>query len=144
MPALDLYAPDKARYSRWMLGVSSMLLTGYGAYSLFYAAPSGWREPIGGWEPLGDAFPVSPALLLGLLVVIVGAGGTWWAINYPKLVDFMKDVEAEMAKVSWASKSEVVTSSFVVVVATAILSGWVYLADLMLAGVRQLLGGMGG
>ena len=56
----------------------------------------------------------------------------------------MKDVEAEMAKVSWASKSEVVTSSFVVVVATAILSGWVYLADLMLAGVRQLLGGMGG
>lgn len=141
MPALDLYAPEKARYSRWIVGASGALLVAYGAFSLFNSLPGSARAPIGGWTPLGQAYPISWALLLGVLVLVAGMVGMWWAINYAKLVNFLQDCEVEMGKVSWASRSEVISSSIVVCVGTAMLAGWVYFADLVLVGVRHLLGG---
>jgi preprotein translocase SecE subunit len=141
MPLLDLYAPDKARVSRWIIGLSAGALVTYGGWSLFYALPQGMRGAIAGLAPFGSQYPVSWALVLGLVVLVGGLGGLWWGINHPKLVDFLQDCEGEMGKVSWASRSEVASSSAVVVVATAILAGWVSLADLALLGVRRLLGG---
>ena len=141
MPALDFYAPEKARISRWMLGVAAMLLAGYGAYSLYYWVPEGWRQPILGWKPLGDAFPVSGGLGAAVAMLVASTVGTWFGINHTRFVNFLHEVEVEMGKVSWASKSEVISSSMVVVAATVILAGWVFLADLVLGGIRQVLGG---
>jgi len=140
MAAMDLYAPEKARISRWLLGVSAILLVGYGTYSLYYYLPSTARAPMFGWRPLGDAFPVSVAFVSSLAVLLAGVAGSWWAINYPRLVDFLRDVEGEMYKVAWPSRQELISSSLVIVVATAILASWVALIDLILLGVRQVLG----
>lgn len=141
MAALDLYAPGRARISRWVLGISGMLLLAYGAYSLYYALPQAARAPIGGWRPLGDAFPVSWALIGAIVALLAGAGGAWWLVNYKRLVDFLHDVEVEMGKVSWASRKEVVSNSIVVIVATTILAGWVFIADVTLAAIRQFFAG---
>lgn len=141
MPALELYAPDKGRYARWIIGVTAVILLGYGAWSLYYALPDSWRQPLMGWRPLGDAYPLSLSLLLSAIALAGGAFGIWWAINYKRLVNFLHDVEVEMTKVSWASKKEVVASSVVVLVTTVILAGWVGLVDAVLYGIRVAFGG---
>lgn len=137
---MDLYAPEKARISRWLLGVSAILLIGYGTYSLYYFLPSSARAPMFGWRPLGDAFPISIAFVSSFAVLVAGAAGMWWTINYARLVDFLRDVEGEMHKVAWPSKQELISSSLVIVVATGILASWVALVDLILLGVRQVIG----
>ncbi|MFC1706896.1 preprotein translocase subunit SecE [Planctomycetota bacterium] len=141
MPALELYAPEKGRYSRWILGVSAMLLAGYGTHSLYYSFPEGMRAAVFGWKPLGDEFPISWGLIISVSIFVAFSLGTWLAINHQKLVDFLHETEVEMTKVSWASKDEVLRSSLVVVVTTIILAVWVYMADILLAGVRTVFGG---
>ena len=47
------------------------------------------------------------------------AAGTWFAyrlVNLPRFADFLIAVEAEMAKVSWPTRGELVRSSIVVIV----------------------------
>ena len=48
---------------------------------------------------------------------IVLLGGLWLsyrAVNYPRFADFLVTVEAEMNKVSWPTKKELIRSSLVV------------------------------
>ncbi|GIW71416.1 MAG: hypothetical protein KatS3mg102_0958 [Planctomycetota bacterium] len=137
---LELYQPDKARYSRWLLGVTAGAIVLYGAYKLYYSFGEAMRAPIGGWEPLGEEFPISWALVVSVVAGLAGAIGTWWAVNYPPLVEFLHDTEIELAKVSWSSRNEVLGSSAVVLVVTVILGVWVFLVDQAFIRVFDLLG----
>ncbi len=132
MALFQPYAPEKAAISRWALGISATALFAFGAYQFFNWAPESWHGAIGGWAPFGDEFPISPALLIAVVFFLVGAGGTWWASNYPRLVDFFVDTEAEMGKVSWSSWKEVWGSSIVVIVTVVILGVWILVVDLLL------------
>jgi len=61
------------------------------------------------WYTNGLEYAV-PATLLGL--------GMWLSfrlVNYPQFADFLISVEAEMNKVSWPSKTELIRSSMVVI-----------------------------
>ena len=127
---LELYEPSKGRYSRWIVGASAIALLLYGVYGLYYSFGDTLRKSVvEGWQPLGDEFPISVALLVSCGVLISGLVTVWWAVNYPKLVDFFHDTEIELTKVSWASKGEVVGSSIVVLVTTVILMGWIAFVD---------------
>lgn len=141
MAAFELYAPQKGRIARWIIGVSGALLVAYGAYTLFYSLPEATRRPLVGWQPLGSAYPVTASFFISLLALGAGGFGMWWVINYARFVDFLHDCEIEMGKVSWASRDEIVSSSIVVVIATIILAGWVYSMDLVMIAVRSLFGG---
>lgn len=63
-----------------------------------------------------------------LLVAGVGAWAAFRAVNWPKFADFLIAVEAEMNKVSWPSKGELIRSScvviFVIFALAAILFGY--------------------
>ncbi|MHC4391645.1 MAG: preprotein translocase subunit SecE [Planctomycetota bacterium] len=135
--ALELYAPEKGRISRWILGVSAALLLAYGAWSLYFYLPEGARSPLFGWQPLGKAYPISIALISAIVALIGGLIATWWAINHAKLVDFLENVERELHKVSWANKLEVKNSSIVVIIVTLVLAGWVALWDVIFAQLQQ-------
>jgi len=88
---------------------------------LFCVAFGGWRlgQEIGGWGLLAAAGPrLARALEIGIPLALVAAG-TWFAyrlVNYPRFADFLIAVEAEMAKVSWPTRSELIRSSVVVIV----------------------------
>jgi preprotein translocase subunit SecE len=51
-----------------------------------------------------------------LLIMAIGAWAIYRVVNYPKFADFLIAVEAEMAKVSWPTWSELVRSSIVVII----------------------------
>lgn len=50
-----------------------------------------------------------------LTLLVVGFWAGYRAVNYPKFADFLIAVEAEMNKVSWPSKGELMRSSVVVI-----------------------------
>jgi len=84
---------------------------------LFGIAFACWRlsQEIGGWTILGTH---ARAVEIGIPLALFAAG-TWIAyrlVNLPRFADFLIAVEAEMAKVSWPTRSELVRSSIVVIV----------------------------
>ncbi len=56
---------------------------------------------------------------------------------FKKLIQFMKEVKLELKKVSWPGRREVINSTVVVLIATAIITGFLYLVDL---GLSRLVG----
>lgn len=132
--ALEVYKPDQAVTSRWILAVSAMSLILFGCYQLFYSLPEGARgHAFGGFRPLGEEFPASWALIISVVLAVGGAFGSWWAVNHPRLVDFLAETEIEMTKVSWSSRREVMGSSLVVIATVIILGIWIALVDIILS-----------
>ena len=50
-----------------------------------------------------------------LALLVVGFWAAYRAVNFPRFADFLIAVEAEMNKVSWPSKGELIRSSVVVI-----------------------------
>jgi len=63
------------------------------------------------------------------LVLLVGAWLCYRLVNYPKFADFLIAVEAEMAKVSWPSRRELIRATVVVLVSMLVLTVVLYLFD---------------
>ena len=53
--------------------------------------------------------------VLSLGVLVIGFWGAYRLVNYPQFTDFLIAVEAEMNKVSWPSRGELIRSSLVVI-----------------------------
>ncbi len=96
---VGLYKPSQGRITRQVTcGVIwlGILLASLKLYQTLYQADV--------WQYVGP---------LALLVVGFWAG--YRAVNFPKFADFLIAVEAEMNKVSWPSKGELIRSSIVVI-----------------------------
>jgi preprotein translocase subunit SecE len=65
---------------------------------------------------------------LPLAVLAVGFWVSYRVVNYPQFADFLIAVEAEMAKVSWPTRSQLIRSSLVVIITIVGLAAilWVY------------------
>jgi len=50
-----------------------------------------------------------------MALLVIGFWAAYRAVNYPRFADFLIAVEAEMNKVSWPSKGELIRSSVVVI-----------------------------
>ena len=65
---------------------------------------------------------------------------SWWrqpTEAWGRLRTFLKEVRAEMQKVSYPSREEVLSTSIVVVVASAIFGVFLWLSDLVILEVYQ-------
>ena len=97
------YKPNQGKVVRQLTGASIALVSWLGAFE-FSTSP--WVSNIG-FE--GASFA---------LLVVLGVLGLWLAyrvVNYPKFADFLIAVEAEMKKVSWPARGELVRASVVVI-----------------------------
>lgn len=133
MPAFEVYKPDHAQTSRWILGGCAISLATFGCYSLFHSLGDWAHRPVFGFRPLGDEFVVGWALIAAAVFWIGAAYGVWRAVNYPKLIDFLGETEIEMTKVAWSSRREVVGSSMVVIATVIILGVWIAVVTLVLS-----------
>lgn len=74
------------------------------------------------------------------LVIAVGLWVAYRVVNFPRFADFLIAVEAEMAKVSWPTRSELLRSSLVVIVSLLALGTILFAFDLLWQQLLRLLG----
>jgi preprotein translocase subunit SecE len=82
----------------------SLLLGAWKLFDMLVANRSG------DWYLFSGIEYVLPGVLL-----LVGAWFAYRLVNYPQFADFLISVEAEMNKVSWPSRTELIRSSLVVI-----------------------------
>jgi len=56
---------------------------------------------------------------------------------FKKIIQFMKEVKFELKKVTWPGRREVINSTIVVLIATAIITIFLYLVDV---GLSRMVG----
>ncbi len=61
-------------------------------------------------------------VIFGLLI--------YWLLNKPRIVDFMIAVEAEMRKVNWPTKKEIIGSTWVVICGTLLIAALLFVIDI--------------
>ena len=59
--------------------------------------------------------------------------------NYAKIKTFIMEVKAELTKVSWSSRDELIGSTFVIIGITSITALFVGMIDLILSKILSLL-----
>jgi preprotein translocase subunit SecE len=99
---------------------------------LWIGGGAGTMSADGGLGDLGVVRFLVPGLFL--------AAGLWFCfrlVNMPRFADFLISVEAEMAKVSWPSGTEVVRSSIVIIFLMFALAAILAMYDLFWRFVLQ-------
>lgn len=116
MLQFSVYKRSQGRIARQLTGAALALVFAIGAYQLTLAGlPSGAIYQYG-----------VPAVVLAL--------GLWFSfrvVNLPRFADFLIAVEAEMNKVSWPSRGELIRSSIVVIVVIFALAFLLGLYDVL-------------
>lgn len=74
------------------------------------------------------------------LLLLIGLWTAYRVVNVPEFADFLIAVEAEMNKVSWPTRSELYRSCVVVLLTLILLSGVLFLFDVLWRFVFTWLG----
>jgi len=61
----------------------------------------------------------------------------YWRLNKPRIADFMIATEAEMKKVNWPSRREIIGSTWVVICGTFLIAALLFVVDLGFTAVFQ-------
>ncbi len=111
--ALSIYKPGQGYYTRMLsaVGVGVMVLSGVG-----------WL-----WEKMPTIVRNTDHILYyqaGMAVGVIAVFGiiVFLILNKPNVADFMIATEAEMNKVNWPSKKEIIGSTWVVICGTAFIA----------------------
>src|SRR5258708_1792278 len=110
-----IYKRNQGRIARQVTGGIILLVVVLGAYRL-YTFLINYERPV----------QLGVPVVLGL----VGAWAAFRVVNMPNFADFLIAVEAEMNKVSWPSRREMVRSVIVVILTIVLLAGLLYLYDI--------------
>jgi preprotein translocase subunit SecE len=99
---------------------------------------------LGAWRL---SYTLRPALENGgtanAIAAIVLAAGLWLsyrAVNFPKFADFLIAVEAEMNKVSWPTRGDLVRSSLVVLFVILAMAAMLFMFDVIWKFLFEMLG----
>jgi len=93
-------------------------------------------------DEIGAAMAGSPNLIYiqaitAVVVILVSAGILFWVMNWPRVVDFLIATEAEMKKVNWPSRRQVVISTWIVICGTFLMALILLGADVMFSWLAQ-------
>lgn len=120
--AISIYKPGQGYYTRMLtaVGVGVIVMSGVG-----------WL-----WEKLTtiDAIPTKQLLYYqaGMAVGVIAFFGilVYFILNKPRIADFMIATEAEMKKVNWPNKKEIIGSTWVVICGTAFIAVLLYVINI--------------
>ena len=116
MFSAEMYKRSQGRKTRAATSFALATLAAFGAWSLnSQLAFSG----------IGDS---TRHLIVGVVLLV-----SWWLsfriVHMPRFADFLISVEAEMSKVSWPTRSDLVKTSIVVIVTIFGMAAVLYLYD---------------
>lgn len=123
-----LYKPTQGRMVRQLTCLAIWVIVALGC----------WRLNV--W--LAGSFPSASWLEVGIPMASALVGG--WVgfrlVNWPRFADFLIAVEAEIAKVSWPGKTELVRASMVVIFTIFFLAIILFVFDLVWQLIFRALG----
>ena len=107
MAFTKMYKPGQGKYTRISTAVGIGLIVTFGIYWFL--------------EELRSVITSNTEYWLGGIaagLVVIAAVLTWWALNKPKIADFMIATETEMRKVNWPTRKEIIGSTWIVIAGT--------------------------
>lgn len=121
-----IYKRSQGKIVRQTTCVSIWVVVAIGAWRLYYT---------------GSLADFGPQVNYGLpaLLLVIGFWLGYRIVNYPVFADFLIAVEAEMNKVSWPSRAELVRSSIVVIILIFGLTVVLFVYDILWHRLLQLL-----
>ena len=75
-----------------------------------------------------DNATIIQAIVGTSIIVVFGVLG-WYLLNKPRVVDFMIATEAEMRKVNWPTRQEIIGSTWVVICGTVLMALLLFVID---------------
>jgi preprotein translocase subunit SecE len=121
----DLYKPIQGRYARLYTGLGLGLIVAAGAYQVWQAS----MEYTPAWR---FGLPAAFAAVLGWLVFRL--------IHFPPFADFLIATEAEMNKVSWTTKDDLIRATTVVLTTVLFMALFLFLVDRLWTLILQMIG----
>ena len=122
---VGVYKRNQGRVTRQVTFFVVAVVALFGVYRLYYT--------LQGWDENARYLLVSPVALAGLWL-------GYRLVNFPRFADFLIAVEAEMNKVSWPTKKELVRSSIVVIVVIVLLATLLFTYDFLWRSFFQFIG----
>lgn len=132
--ATGSYKPNQGRLVRRLTFLGIVIVVVSGIYHFWPAIMRGmtgnWTWPMPFVDTHNLVLATMPGLVITTLVALVGLWFAWRAVNAPAAADFLISTSAEMQKVSWATRPQIVRDTIVVLVVTALLSAFLLFMDL--------------
>jgi preprotein translocase subunit SecE len=134
-----IYKQTQGRIARQLTFLALAIGVSLAAYQLWLLMKV---TSLPAWVPRGAMIESWLALdvSLPILLLVVGLWLSYRAVCIPRFADFLIAVEAEMNKVSWPTRDELIRSSVVVIVIILILSVLLSTYDLVWYVLFQFLG----
>jgi preprotein translocase subunit SecE len=130
----DLYKPMQGWYARLYTALGLGVIVIAGAYRIENES----REYTPGWR---FGLPTAFVLVLGWLIFRI--------VHFPPFAEFLIATEAEMNKVSWTSKDDLIRATTVVLITVVLMAAFLFMVDyfwtyiLRWIGVLRFSGGGG-
>jgi len=93
----------------------------------------------GSWCLIGNYGYTRTNVIIAGLVFLVGLWISYRVVNFPVFADFLVSVEAEMNKVSWPSKSELFSTTKVVLIFMFLFTALIFAYDIIYGWLFSLL-----
>jgi preprotein translocase subunit SecE len=120
----DLYKPMQGWYARVYTALGLGLVVAAGAYRVYETAQE--------YTPLWRVgFPVGFVAILGWL--------TFRIIQFPPFAEFLIATEAEMNKVSWTSKDDLIRATTVVLATVVAMALYLFVVDTLWTFILRLI-----
>lgn len=121
----DLYKPIQGRYARLYTALGLGVIVLAGAYQVYQASLE--------YTPLWRfGLPAAFAAVLGWV--------TFRLIHFPPFADFLIATEAEMNKVSWTTKDDLIRATTVVLATVLVMALFLFVVDRLWTLILQLIG----
>jgi preprotein translocase subunit SecE len=124
----NVYKPNQGRIVRQLTALAVWLIVMLGCWALY----STLRASL---ESGSYLVPAIPGVLL-----LAGAWFGYRLVNWPRFADFLIAVEAEMNKVTWPSKDELIRASIVVMFTIFFLAVSLFVFDIIWQQLFSLIG----
>ena len=120
--ALPIYKPGQGYWTRTLSAIGAGTLVLAGAAWLYLKIVPRYFGSSENLLYLQAGFATGLILLAAVTIYVL--------LNRPRIVDFMIAVEAEMKKVNWPARKEVIGSTWVVIFGTFLIAGLLFVINL--------------
>lgn len=122
--ALSVYKKGQGTAARGVAAVLAASLAAWGAYQMWFTGFSWWLAP--------------RTLATAVVAFIFGGLPIYLVLFQRHAVDILIETQQEMRKVAWSSRSEVMTSTIVVITTVVFLALFILATDYVVYGLLVL------